>query len=679
MASKQVAKLQGANLARGAGHTPGGAAALAAALHSTTSSSPALAVISIPSTGVSPVPAPAPALAVAGPVVITIPSANATPVQPPVPAPAPALAPAVPIVLGPLRFGRVIRLGFGGYGSVFHYRTENGDQFARKYFKRSDSLLSEAGNINRRTLAIEFSPDGLIRGSGNVIESIGDGREMAPDLTTGIQRMHRYLDYPLALGDLGAAATTKLTKYFAEKIDIHNMILDCVCGLEFLHTKARITHNDIKCGNILMFREGGRIVCKLGDLGICTVIKDSKEKAGVYKPPLSTRGWMAPELYNIEHEVPLPRKIKEDGTPGKIDYNEVGKVDMFSMGLALLYVIDGSVLFKLPTKVDEIVDNYIRGRGGRHEDTLWDRAVRYARAYYDDEFVSVMPVGKYVNRDISRNACLAISLMCMVDPAQRISATECIEMLMKDMPSTITQAHTDSHTTMDTQTTQETPDIKPDIGPNIIDLDKSVSAVSVAISAMAISNTTSPIQTSNSVVRPKRKANIPPAGFSKKQKRARIPTPPGAIVIGDSTSASSSLPTIGDTNSPQVKKAKHTNAANANAANANAASANAQPAPTRRELIVRLLKFMRGNYSGESHSDLKYICPSEFQVLLDELYVADDQKGNAINEAAKELFDVLQDMKNCEQERRKYFHALTNRGKTAYDRLLAKRNMAKKN
>ena len=83
--------------------------------------------------------------------------------------------------------------------------------------------------------------------------------------------------------------------------------------------------------------------------------------------------------------------------------------------------------------------------------------------------------------------------MCMVDPAQRISATECIEMLMKDMPSTITQAHTDSHTTMDTQTTQETPDIKPDIGPNITDLDKSVSAVSVAISAMAISNTTSPI------------------------------------------------------------------------------------------------------------------------------------------------------------------------------------------
>ena len=227
-----------------------------------------------------------------------------------------------------------------------------------------------------------------------MIESIGDGREMAPDLTTGIQRMHRYLDYPLALGDLGAAATTKLTKYLAEKIDIHNMILDCVCGLEFLHTKARITHNDIKCGNILMFREGGRIVCKLGDLGICTVIKDSKGKQ-VFTSRLYPRadGWH-PNYIISNTKYHCPRKIKEDGTPGKIDYNEVGKVDMFSMGLALLYVIDGSVLFKLPTKVDEIVDNYIRGRGGRHEDTLWDRAVRYARAYYDDEFVSVMPVGK---------------------------------------------------------------------------------------------------------------------------------------------------------------------------------------------------------------------------------------------------------------------------------------------
>ena len=57
---------------------------------------------------------------------------------------------------------------------------------------------------------------------------------------------------------------------------------------------------------------------------------------------------MAPKLYKIEHEVPLPHKIKEEihGAPGKIDYNEVHKVDMLSMGLALVYVIDGSVLFK---------------------------------------------------------------------------------------------------------------------------------------------------------------------------------------------------------------------------------------------------------------------------------------------------------------------------------------------
>ena len=89
-------------------------------------------------------------------------------------------------------------------------------------------------------------------------------------------------------------ATTKLTKYLAEKIDIHNMILDCgYIGVEFLHTKARITHLDIKCGNIIMFPRGQpHRSCKLGDLGICTVIKDSKKKAGVYKPFLPTRrGW----------------------------------------------------------------------------------------------------------------------------------------------------------------------------------------------------------------------------------------------------------------------------------------------------------------------------------------------------------------------------------------------------
>ena len=111
--------------------------------------------------------------------------------------------------------------------------------------------------------------------------------------------------------------------------------------------------------------------------------------------------------------------------------------------------------------------------------------------------------------------------------------------------------------------------------------DDTLWAVSVAISAMAISNTDFGLwQTPNSVVRPKRKADIPPGGFGKKQKRTRIPTPPGAIVIGDSTSASSATVLfVGDTNSPQVKNEKHTNAANANAANANAASANAHRHP----------------------------------------------------------------------------------------------------
>ena len=535
-------------------------------------------------------------------------------------------------------------------------------------------MILEYANMNRRATASEYAPIGLIRGSMNVVAAIGTGREMAEDVLTKKLRMHSFIDYPLAVGDLGDAATKNMATYFPTMSDVHNMVLDCVCGLEFLHTKARITHNDIKCGNVLIFRERGRHVCKLSDLGICTPIR---EKDGYYKPPLATRGWMAPELYTINHGVKLAyKKDESDQTdqtvnpnkPPKIDYNEAGKLDMFSMGLALMYVVDGTILFQLPNRADVAMEDYVKGRGDPESaEKLWRAAIKLVKPYYEHTFITPMPVGKYVRGNISRGVCTAISLMCMVDPALRISAKECVEMITKDTPFVMPQPSTNTTTA----TQEQEPDIKPDIV-NVIDLANtmaSVSAVSVAISPMSVSN--SIIQQSNSVVRPKRKANIPPKGFGSKRKH--VPTPTDAIVISD---MSSPLPNIDDT--PQPKKAKHVAAANVNAANAYVL-VQVQPTPSCRELISRLVVFMYTKSLGRvQYAQLKDACPHEFHAVMDELYADENQKSGPINDAGVELYKVLTADKMYMNFARQFFKLLTNRGDGGYDRLKDKYGVAYK-
>ena len=69
-------------------------------------------------------------------------------------------------------------------------------------------------------------------------------------------------------------------------------------GVMFLHHNEYV-HKDLKPQNVLLRREGDKIVCKLGDFGLSKEIMKGQSHCDVTNRP-GTMNWTAPEVTNSE-------------------------------------------------------------------------------------------------------------------------------------------------------------------------------------------------------------------------------------------------------------------------------------------------------------------------------------------------------------------------------------------
>ena len=149
------------------------------------------------------------------------------------------------------QYGNIRRLGNGGFGAVWLHRTPKAE-FARKFFDDGDKKYEEFENV-QRSMDAAFCRHGYTRGSANVVMPLHQSK---------LESDVHYIDYRLADGDLDTVAANA-SLYLPTMDAVHNLVLDCVCGLEFLHTKVKMTHNDIKCGNILISTSKGAMFASL--------------------------------------------------------------------------------------------------------------------------------------------------------------------------------------------------------------------------------------------------------------------------------------------------------------------------------------------------------------------------------------------------------------------------------
>ncbi|KAJ7544304.1 hypothetical protein O6H91_09G073300 [Diphasiastrum complanatum] len=95
--------------------------------------------------------------------------------------------------------------------------------------------------------------------------------------------------------------------------------MDAAFGMEYLHEK-KIVHFDLKCENLLVnMRDPHRPVCKVGDLGLSKIKRQTMVSGGVR----GTLPWMAPELLNGRSSL-----VSE-------------KVDVFSFGIVMWELLTG--------------------------------------------------------------------------------------------------------------------------------------------------------------------------------------------------------------------------------------------------------------------------------------------------------------------------------------------------
>jgi serine/threonine protein kinase len=204
----------------------------------------------------------------------------------------------------------------------------------------------------------------------------------------------------------GSLADARKVKDF-DAVDKNLIMVQCLQGLSYIHSQ-RITHRDIKPGNILVGCREPSIHVLLSDLGL------SKEGSDLVSD-VGTPGYFAPEIMDIFDDPPLSRRDAAPHRPSKrrkssaawphhdLFPKRTNAMDTWSLGVTGLWL---SQALPQPKTI-----------GGGWRGRQWfDALVEMAAAF----------------PDAGRGALL--KRMLVIDPSRRMSSRGCLELALAQGP-----------------------------------------------------------------------------------------------------------------------------------------------------------------------------------------------------------------------------------------------------
>lgn len=126
--------------------------------------------------------------------------------------------------------------------------------------------------------------------------------------------------------------------------EIYSLFKDITSGLAYLHSKGYI-HRDLKPGNCLLHREGGKMVCLISDFGEVQHEDAVRKSSG----STGTISWCAPEV------------LRADDTGRYGEFTD--KSDVFSLGMILYFLCFGRLPYASANVVNEELEDIDALRG----------------------------------------------------------------------------------------------------------------------------------------------------------------------------------------------------------------------------------------------------------------------------------------------------------------------------
>lgn len=188
---------------------------------------------------------------------------------------------------------------------------------------------------------------------------------------------------------------------FPTAASLDRVLMDCVSGLIFLHEAVKILHNDIKPENLLLHKVGGPVL--ICDLGLATTIQPDT------RPHIGTFQYCSPEVFSdIYNGCEEP----------------CGKSDVFSLGVALCYLIDGARPFAFPKEIKQAYKAYGAALEREARDSMRLALDEAAENFFMRDYAPKLVVGRNVN-DVSDAMRYLLVDMLAATPSCRLSACDC--------------------------------------------------------------------------------------------------------------------------------------------------------------------------------------------------------------------------------------------------------------